>query len=60
MGYFKLNKEELDCLINSIGAMTELVWLFYEDLIKQGFTEKQSLYLTSEWMVGTFAKGGRS
>lgn len=55
-----MNREELDNLINSIGAMTELIRLFYEDLIKQGFTEKQSLYLTSEWMVGTFTKGGRS
>lgn len=44
-------------LINSIGAISEVLGLFYVNLIKQGFDAYQAMFLTSEFMKALMPNG---
>lgn len=39
--------DQIKDLLNAMGALSEVCWVFYQDLLKQGFDEKQALYLAS-------------
>lgn len=47
-------KDDISNLINAVGAMSELLKVFYDNLIKQGFTNQEALYLTSDYMKMMF------
>lgn len=49
-----MDKNNIDNIVNSIGAIAEILWILYDSLLKQGFNEQQSMYLTVEYMVNTF------
>lgn len=51
---FSMDKNNIDNIVNSIGAIAEILWILYDSLLKQGFNEQQSMYLTVEYMVNTF------
>ena len=40
----------------SVGAMSELLKMFYDSLIQQGFTPEQAIQLTSDYMKAVFGK----
>ena len=42
--------EELKNLINAVGVLAEMMRLFREELLKNGFTRNETLYLVSEYM----------
>lgn len=50
-----MNKDIKD-IINSVGATAEMLRLFYDNLIKQGFTNQEALQLTSNYMKAVFGK----
>lgn len=56
MGDYKLNTEEIENIINSIGAMAEILATFYKTLIENEFDDEQSIYLTCEYMKAVFGK----
>ena len=47
-------KEEISSVLNAVGAMAEVLMVFYENLIKQGFTKQEALYLVSDYMKTVF------
>lgn len=49
-------KEEVSNLLNAVGAMSEVLRVFYDNLIKQGFSEKEALYLTDNYIKAVFGK----
>lgn len=49
-------KEDISNLLNAVGAMSELLKVFYDNLIKQGFSQKEALYLTGDYMKAVFGK----
>ena len=40
----------------SVCAMSELLRMFYDSLIKQNFTPEQAIQLTSDYMKAVFGK----
>lgn len=40
----------------SVGAMSELLRMFYDSLIQQNFTPEQAIQLTSDYMKAVFGK----
>lgn len=36
--------------------MSEVLKVFYDNLIKQGFTKQEALYLTKDYMKAVFGK----
>lgn len=40
----------------SVGAMSELLKMFYDSLIQQNFTPEQAIQLTSDYMKAVFGK----
>lgn len=40
--------EKLEAMIAAMGALAEMSYLFYTNLITQGFTEEKALELTKE------------
>jgi len=48
--------DELTKLLDSIGAISEMLKAMYDDLIKIGFTETQAMYLTGEFLRATIQK----
>lgn len=49
-------KEDISSLLNAVGAMSEMLKVFYDNLIKQGFSQKEALSLTSDYMKAVFGK----
>lgn len=49
-------KEDVSNLLNAVGAISEMLKVFYDNLIKQGFSQKEALYLTSDYMKAVFGK----
>ena len=47
---------EFQKLIDSVGAASEILRLFYNSLIKQGFTKQEALYLTGNYLKAVFGK----
>ena len=47
-------KEEISSVLNAVGAMAEVLMVFYENLIKHGFTKQEALYLVSDYMKTVF------
>lgn len=41
---------DIERLLTSVGALSELLHVFYTSLLKQGFSEDQALVLCSEFM----------
>ena len=50
-------KEDIENIINAVGAMSEMLKVFYDNLIKQGFTNQEALRLTSDYMKAVFGGG---
>lgn len=48
------NEDKIKDLVTSIGAMTEMLYEFYRQLMERGFTSKQALELTQTWLAITF------
>ena len=42
--------EELKNLINAVGALAELMRLFRDELLKNGFSNQETMYLVGEFM----------
>jgi hypothetical protein len=42
--------EELKALINAVGILAEMMRLLREELLKNGFTRQEALYLVAEFM----------
>lgn len=49
-------KQDISSLLNAVGSMSEMLKVFYDNLIKQGFSQKEALYLTSDYMKAVFGK----
>lgn len=49
-------KEDISNLLNAVGTISEMLKVFYDNLIKQGFSQKEALYLTSDYMKAVFGK----
>ena len=49
-------KQDISELINATGAMAELMKVFYDELIKQGFSKIEAIQLTSDYMKAVFGK----
>lgn len=45
---------EAEKMITTIGAIAEICGIFYRNLLKQGFTQKQALQLTQTYMAISF------
>lgn len=50
------NKNKVEELKISAGAMAELLRIFYESLIQNKFTPLQALAMTSDYMKAVFGK----
>ena len=51
-----ISKEKVEEVKVSVGAMSELLRMFYGSLIQQGFTPDQAILLTSDYMKAVFGK----
>lgn len=49
-------KDGISNLLNAVGAMSEMLRVFYDNLIKQGFSQEEALYLTSDYMKAVLGK----
>lgn len=50
------NKNKVEELKISAGAMAELLRIFYDSLIQNNFTPDQAILLTSDYMKAVFGK----
>lgn len=48
--------EDVKALLNTVGALSELIWAHYQALIKAGFDEDQALYLCGKVIEAMFPK----
>lgn len=46
--------EEISSVLNAVGAMAEVLRVFYENLVEHGFTKQEALYLVSDYMKTVF------
>ena len=53
---YNLMQNEVEKMKISVGAMSELLRMFYDSLIKQNFTPEQAIQLTSDYMKAVFGK----
>ena len=53
---YNLMKNEVEKMKIIVGAMSELLRMFYDSLIKQNFTPEQAIQLTSDYMKAVFGK----
>lgn len=51
--------DELENLINSIGALSELLGMIRDEFIKNGFTREESVYLIGVILETIIKKDGR-
>lgn len=49
-------EEEIEKLLNNIGAVAELLRVMYTALIDQGFDAAQAMYLTGEFLKATIER----
>lgn len=49
-------QNEVEKMKIGVGAMSELLRMFYDSLIQQGFTPDQAIQLTSDYMRAVFGK----
>ena len=49
-------QNEVEKMKIGVGAMSELLRMFYDSLIRQGFTPDQAIQLTSDYMKAEFGK----
>ena len=49
-------KQDISELINATGAITELMKVFYDGLIKQSFSKAEAIQLTSNYMKVVLGK----
>lgn len=55
-GMFNLMQNEVEKMKIVVCAMSELLRMFYDSLIQQGFTPDQAIQLTSKHMKAVFGK----
>ena len=55
-GMYNLMQNEVEKMKIGVGAMSELLRMFYDSLIQQGFTPDQAIQLTSDYMKAVFGK----
>ena len=53
---YNLMRDEVEKMKIGIGAMSELLRMFYDSLIQQNFTPEQAIQLTSDYMKAVFGK----
>lgn len=53
---YNLMQNEVEKMKISVGAMSELLRMFYDSLIQQNFTPDQAIQLTSDYMKAVFGK----
>lgn len=53
-------EEKIENLINSFGAISEMLKMFYDRLIEQGFTRAQALQLTGKFLEATITVPNQS
>ena len=53
---YNLMQNEVEKMKIGVGAMSELLRMFYDSLIQQGFTPDQAIQLTSDYMRAVFGK----
>ena len=53
-----MNKDDVTKLINGIGAIAEVSGLFFNELMKNGFTREESMVLVGEMIKVTFSSVG--
>ena len=53
---YNLMQNEVEKMKIGVGAMSELLRMFYDSLIQQGFTPDQAIQLTSDYMKAVFGK----
>ena len=55
-GVYKLMQNEVEKMKIGVGAMSELLRMLYDSLVRQGFTPDQAIQLTSDYMKAVFGK----
>lgn len=55
-GMYNLMQNEVEKMKVGVGAMSELLRMFYDSLIQQNFTPEQAIQLTSDYMKAVFGK----
>lgn len=55
-GIYYLMQNEVEKMKIGVGAMSELLRMFYDSLIQQNFTPEQAIQLTSDYMKAVFGK----
>lgn len=55
-GEYNLMQNEVEKMKIGVGAMSELLRMFYDSLIQQNFTPEQAIQLTSDYMKAVFGK----
>ena len=53
---YNLMQNEVEKMKIGVGAMSELLKMFYDSLIQQNFTLEQAIQLTSDYMKAVFGK----
>ena len=53
---YNLMQNEVEKMKVGVGAMSELLRMFYDSLIQQNFTPEQAIQLTSDYMKAVFGK----
>ena len=53
---YNLMQNEVEKMKVGVGAMSELLRMFYDSLIQQNFTPDQAIQLTSDYMKAVFGK----
>ena len=51
-----MNENIIENMKICAGAMAEMIRMFYVSLVNQGFSEKDALQLTSDYMKAVFGK----
>ena len=55
-GMYNLMQNEVEKMKIVVGAMSELLKMFYDSLIQNNFTPDQAILLTSDYMKAVFGK----
>ena len=53
---YNLMQNKVEKMKIGVGAMSELLRMFYDSLVQQGFTPDQAIQLTSDYMRAVFGK----
>ena len=53
---YNLMQNEVEKMKIGVGAMSELLKMFYDSLIQNNFTPDQAILLTSDYMKAVFGK----